>query len=72
MDGIYLTCDDLHVWLAPYTRGKVNNILIDMEIKRKIAMIRIWNYNKSRIHSFRGAKNISMSLDGKDIFCGEI
>ena len=35
-------------------------------------MIRIWNYNKSRIHSFRGAKNVSMFLDNKEIFCGEI
>jgi len=26
-------------------------------------MIRIWNYNKSRIHSFRGAKDIEIQLD---------
>ena len=30
------------------------------------------NYNKSRIHSFRGAKDIEMSLDGTSIFKGEI
>lgn len=35
-------------------------------------MIRIWNYNKSRIHSYRGARLISCDLDGKTIFKGEI
>jgi hypothetical protein len=35
-------------------------------------MIRIWNYNKSRIHSFRGAKDLSIALDGAEIFSGEI
>jgi len=35
-------------------------------------MIRIWNYNKSRIHSYRGAKLIQMELDGQTIFRGEI
>lgn len=35
-------------------------------------MIRIWNYNKSRIHASRGVKNIKISLDNKDIFEGEI
>lgn len=35
-------------------------------------MIRIWNYNKSRIHSFRGARLVTCELDGKMIFKGEI
>ena len=35
-------------------------------------MIRIWNYNKSRIHSYRGARLVSIDLDGKAIFKGEI
>ena len=30
------------------------------------------NYNKSRIHSFRGAKDIEISLDDNYIFKGEI
>ena len=30
------------------------------------------NYNKSRIHSFRGAKDIEMRLDGRLVFVGEI
>ena len=35
-------------------------------------MIRFWNYNKSRIHSYRGAKLVSIELDGRTIFRGEI
>ena len=35
-------------------------------------MVRIWNYNKSRIHSYRGARLIECTLDGRVIFKGEI
>ena len=38
----------------------------------QIAMIRLWNYNKSRIHSYRGARQVDIALDGKSIFKGEI
>ena len=30
------------------------------------------NYNKSRIHSYRGAKDVVMTLDSAVIFKGEI
>lgn len=29
LDGVYRTCDDLHVWLAPFTKGCEHNINID-------------------------------------------
>lgn len=32
----------------------------------------VQNYNKSRIHSFRGVRLVEMSLDGMPIFKGEI
>ena len=35
-------------------------------------MIRIWNYNKSRIHSTRGVRHISIRIDEQLIFFGEI
>lgn len=35
-------------------------------------MIRVWNFNKSRIHSYRGVKNAEIYLDQKCIFKGEI
>lgn len=35
-------------------------------------MIRIWNYNKNRIHSYRGVRYLHISLDDCVIFRGEI
>ncbi len=74
VDGVYLTRDDMHVWLAPYTMGARHCIRLDMGAETTIAMIRIWNYNKSRIHSYRGVRDMVISLDGleKQIFAGEI
>ena len=37
-----------------------------------ISMMRIWNYNKSRIHSYRGARYVEIKLDNRFIFKGEI
>ena len=34
--------------------------------------MRLWNYNKSRIHSFRGVREVEISLDEKTVFRGEI
>ena len=33
---------------------------------------RIWNYNKSRPHSLRGARDVEISLDGRLLFSGEV
>lgn len=35
-------------------------------------IIRLWNYNKSRIHSYRGAKEVTILLDSTVIFKGEV
>jgi len=35
-------------------------------------MIRLWNYNKSRIHSYRGARLLTCHLDSQLIFKGEV
>lgn len=72
LDGINYTCDDLHAWLAPFTCSKNHYIWISFEDEVKLSMIRIWNYNKNRIHSFRGARYIEISLNGVEIFKGEI
>ncbi|XP_051789759.1 katanin-interacting protein [Erpetoichthys calabaricus] len=72
IDGVNRTQDDMHLWLAPFTPGRLHVISVDFESPCQVAMIRIWNYNKSRIHSFRGVKDIQMLLDGKCIFKGEI
>uniref|UniRef100_A0A8B9FNV2 KIAA0556 n=1 Tax=Amazona collaria TaxID=241587 RepID=A0A8B9FNV2_9PSIT len=72
IDGVNRTQDDMHLWLAPFTPGKPHFIFIDFVDSCQVAMIRIWNYNKSRIHSFRGVKDIIMVLDEQCIFKGEI
>ncbi|XP_075421388.1 katanin-interacting protein isoform X2 [Ascaphus truei] len=72
VDGVNRTQDDMHLWLAPFTPGKLHFIYLDFVSPCKVAMIRIWNYNKSRIHSFRGVKDIEILLDDEIIFKGEI
>ncbi|XP_069762164.1 katanin-interacting protein isoform X2 [Narcine bancroftii] len=72
IDGVNRTQDDMHLWLAPFTPDRPHFIYIDFENACHVAMIRIWNYNKSRIHSFRGIKDVEILLNGKFIFKGEI
>ncbi|XP_035002049.2 katanin-interacting protein isoform X3 [Hippoglossus stenolepis] len=71
-DGINRTQDDMHLWLAPFTPGRNHTVFLDFGAPCQVAMIRVWNYNKSRIHSFRGVKEVEMLLDGRCIFRGEI
>ncbi|CAL8305235.1 unnamed protein product [Boreogadus saida] len=72
LDGVNRTQDDMHLWLAPYTPGRSHVLYLDLGAARRLAMVRVWNYNKSRIHSFRGVKEVEMVLDGSCIFRGEI
>uniref|UniRef100_A0A8C9ZC78 KATNIP domain-containing protein n=1 Tax=Sander lucioperca TaxID=283035 RepID=A0A8C9ZC78_SANLU len=72
IDGVNRTQDDMHLWLAPFTPGCSHTIFLDFGAPYQVAMIRVWNYNKSRIHSFRGVKEVEMLLDGRCIFRGEI
>ncbi|KAG7210222.1 hypothetical protein KM043_011772 [Ampulex compressa] len=72
INGINRTRDDANLWLAPYTPGNHHYIYMIFQETITVAMIRIWNYNKSRIHSYRGARNISIKLDNIVIFHGEI
>ncbi|XP_051274601.1 katanin-interacting protein isoform X1 [Dicentrarchus labrax] len=72
IDGVNRTQDDMHLWLAPFTPGRSHTIFLDFGGPYQVAMIRVWNYNKSRIHSFRGVKEVEMLLDGRCIFRGEI
>lgn len=72
IDGTYLTCDDVHMWLTPFTFGKNHWVFMDLGSARSLALIRIWNYNKSRIHSVRGVRNLAIYVDKKLVFDGEI
>ncbi|CAG0892228.1 unnamed protein product, partial [Cyprideis torosa] len=72
IDGVFRTHDDMHLWLTPYEEGRPVVIDIKFFELTSVSLVRIWNYNKSRIHSFRGVKDVQMSLDDKEIFRGEI
>ena len=56
VDGHNHTCDELHAWLAPFRRGQDHLIFLEFDTPVTVAMIRLWNYNSSRIHSYRGAR----------------
>lgn len=71
-DGVNLTCDDLHAWLAPFTPGRNHIVEIDFLEHVSLAMIRLWNYNKSRVHASRGARYVEISMDGSFVFKGEV
>ncbi|GAQ84262.1 hypothetical protein KFL_001820150 [Klebsormidium nitens] len=72
LDGVNWTCDDLHHWLAPFTPGEAVSIHVSLDDVTTLGMIRVWNYNCSRIHSFRGVRTIEVRLDDRVIFVGEV
>ena len=67
MDGVNHTTDDLHAWLAPFTPGGQHTVKVKLNKPAKVSMIRIWNYNKSRIHSYRGGELESRCSDANGI-----
>ena len=42
VDGCFLTRDDLHLWLTPYTKGGDHLVAIEFEEEITVSMIRIW------------------------------
>jgi hypothetical protein len=71
-DGHPFTRDDMHSWLAPWTPGKSVSLKITLSKSCEFSMIRIWNYNKSRVHSYRGARRIHVAVgDRSRLFDGE-
>lgn len=67
---MYRTHDDSHIWLTKFIPNKKIIFLFKSQIT--LALIRIWNYNKSRIYSNRGVKLIVIKLGDNIIFEGEI
>ncbi|KAA0155858.1 hypothetical protein FNF29_01278 [Cafeteria roenbergensis] len=72
VDGHGFTRDDLHSWLAPWTPGASATIELVLSKPVSLSMVRVWNYNKSRVHSFRGARSVRMAVDGFTVFDGEV
>lgn len=72
--GPFRTHDDHHIWSCdwdPYS-GVPLQIHITFYTNVRLALLRFWNYNKSRIHSYRGVKNVQVRLDDQIVFKGEI
>ena len=44
IDDCYLTRDDLHLWLTPFTAGNDHLVVMEFEEEVTIAMIRLWVY----------------------------
>ena len=42
VDGINRTRDDIHMWLAPFTKGRDHKVFITFNKPTQIAMMRIW------------------------------
>jgi hypothetical protein len=77
LDGVNASTDDMHAWLAPFSAGKRHVVVIELaklsDPAVTLSLIRVWNFNKSRIHAARGVRHMSMVLDGNQlIFQGEV
>ena len=72
VDGQYTTCDETHSWLAPKIAGVVNKVRLEFGCRVIISCIRVWNYNRDRVHSSRGVRHLAIRIDGMLMFFGEI
>jgi hypothetical protein len=64
IDGVNVTTNDSHMWLVPYTKGQDHWITIDFKSPVKLSALRFHNYNKRADDTQRGAKLITITLDG--------
>lgn len=70
-DGNYRTHDEDHIWKCKFHNNPIE-LKLEFANVLQIALIRIWNYNRSRIYSYRGVKDLVLYLDDTKIFDGEI
>lgn len=70
----FRTHDDNHIWTCDWNPFSSDSIQICITFNNtiRLALLRFWNYNKSRIYSYRGIKTVQVSLDDQIIFKGEI
>ncbi|CAH0400997.1 unnamed protein product [Chilo suppressalis] len=72
VDGVVRTRDERHAWTAPAPRTLPIALSVLLANTTRLALLRIWNYNKSRIYSTRGLRLVQIKLDDQIIFQGEI
>jgi len=67
-----ITTSELHMWLAPFCAGATNKVTLRMAAACRVAMLRVYNYNASRVHASRGVRRIRIRLDHALVFDDEI
>ncbi|XP_064073614.1 katanin-interacting protein-like [Vanessa tameamea] len=72
VDGVVRTRGDQHAWSATALRDAPLALALLLDNYTELALLRIWNYNKSRIYSARGVRLVQIKLDDQVIFHGEI
>ncbi|XP_047031742.1 katanin-interacting protein-like [Helicoverpa zea] len=72
IDGVMRTRDERHAWTVHAPRGNPIALSVLLAGSSRLALLRIWNYNKSRIYSARGVRLVQIKLDDQIIFHGEI
>jgi len=72
IDGVNHTKDDIHTWLSEVKPGSSPKLFFRFENFETLAMIRIWNFNRNRVHANRGVRNIVLEFDSRACFSGEI
>ncbi|CAJ0920581.1 unnamed protein product, partial [Mesorhabditis belari] len=63
--------DGAQMWCASVEEAPID-LRLQFSKEETIAMIRIWNYNESRVHAQRGVRRLKIFLDQALIFKGEI
>ncbi|KAM3965817.1 protein KATNIP homolog [Aphomia sociella] len=71
-DGVVRTRDERHAWTTSAPRNLPIALSVLLASCVRLALLRIWNYNKSRIYSTRGVRLVQIKLDDQIIFHGEI
>ncbi|XP_072945036.1 protein KATNIP homolog [Epargyreus clarus] len=71
-DGVVRTRDERRAWAAAAPAAAPRALAALLARRATLALLRIWNYNKSRIHSSRGVRLVQIKLDDQVIFYGEI
>ena len=54
VDGVNVTTDDQHMWLAPLTPGTQHTLTLTLDTPTALSALRVWNYNKSAEDTYRG------------------
>ena len=54
IDTVNVTCDDKHMWIAPFASQEKHFLKINFGKPERITLLRVWNYNKSPEDTYKG------------------